>query len=81
MSSAASRGLVRLIHGYQHLTAHRMSPCRYFPSCSQYAVEAVEAHGALRGGGLTVRRLARCHPFGGFGFDPVPPRRAPEGRS
>jgi putative membrane protein insertion efficiency factor len=64
---------------YQRATVGRLSPCRYIPSCSEYAREAVEAHGALRGGGLAVRRLARCHPFGGFGFDPVPPPRAPEG--
>ncbi|MEE4301100.1 MAG: membrane protein insertion efficiency factor YidD [Pseudomonadales bacterium] len=50
--------------------------CRFQPTCSDYAVEALTAHGALRGSWLTVRRLLRCHPFGGFGYDPVPPRRA-----
>jgi putative membrane protein insertion efficiency factor len=81
VSSPASRGVVGLIRVYQQLTAHRLSPCRYVPSCSQYAVEAVEVHGAVRGTAYAVRRLGRCHPLGGNGFDPVPPRRAPEARS
>lgn len=47
--------------------------CRFQPSCSAYAIEALETHGPLRGLGLTVIRLARCNPWGGSGFDPVPP--------
>lgn len=46
--------------------------CRYYPSCSAYALEAVEVHGAVRGGGLSVRRLSRCHPWNLGGYDPVP---------
>lgn len=46
--------------------------CRFTPSCSAYAQEAIEKHGAGRGGWLAVRRLFRCHPFGGKGYDPVP---------
>jgi hypothetical protein len=46
--------------------------CRFHPSCSHYFVEAVERHGALRGSWLTLKRLLRCHPFGGSGYDPVP---------
>lgn len=49
--------------------------CRFQPSCSAYALEALEIHGALRGGWLALRRIRRCHPFGGAGHDPVPPRR------
>ncbi len=48
--------------------------CRYEPSCSSYAIEAVKIHGPLRGAWLSVKRLSRCHPWGGAGCDPVPPR-------
>jgi len=48
--------------------------CRFEPSCSAYALEAIERHGPARGAGLAVARLCRCHPFGKHGFDPVPPR-------
>ena len=68
-----ARGLRRLIGWYQVGHQDRPSPCRFVPSCSTYALEAVEAHGALKGSFLAVRRLLRCHPWGGHGFDPVPP--------
>lgn len=48
--------------------------CRYLPSCSDYAREALAEHGATHGSWLAIRRICRCHPWGGFGFDPVPPR-------
>lgn len=47
--------------------------CRFLPTCSDYAAQALIDHGPVRGGWLTVRRLCRCHPWGGSGFDPVPP--------
>jgi uncharacterized protein len=73
--SLASRVLQGLVRLYQ-LTFSLVIPpsCRYQPSCSAYALEALKVHGAVRGGWLTLKRLARCHPWGGFGFDPVPPR-------
>lgn len=46
--------------------------CRYAPTCSQYAIEALQKHGAARGSVLALRRICRCHPFGGSGYDPVP---------
>lgn len=46
--------------------------CRFAPSCSQYAIEAIEKHGAIRGGWLATKRILRCHPWGGHGYDPVP---------
>ena len=46
--------------------------CRFSPTCSQYAIEALDKHGAIKGGWMALRRLMRCHPWGGHGYDPVP---------
>jgi putative membrane protein insertion efficiency factor len=53
-----------------------LARCRFEPTCSAYALEAVQRHGAVRGSWLALRRLARCHPWGGCGLDPVPPARS-----
>ncbi len=63
------------IRAYQGAHAGRPSPCRYDPSCSDYALEALAVHGAVRGTWLALRRIARCHPWGGHGWDPVPERK------
>ena len=64
------RGLVLV---YRWLVSPVLGPrCRYLPTCSEYALTALARHGALRGGWLTLRRLGRCHPWGGSGYDPVP---------
>ncbi len=67
------RLLILLVRGWQ-IGPSRVLPssCRYAPSCSEYAILAVERHGAIKGGWLAVKRLLRCHPWGGNGYDPVP---------
>ena len=70
MSAAILKGLIRL---YQiTLSPILGGACRFEPSCSAYALEAVERHGAVRGARLALARLLRCHPFGAAGYDPVP---------
>ena len=65
-----------LLRGYQRCISPALPPsCRYVPSCSHYALEAVELHGALRGSLLAAWRVLRCHPFARGGYDPVPPRK------
>jgi len=68
-----TRLVVALVHAYQLL----LSPffggtCRFEPSCSQYAIDAINQHGPRRGGWLALRRVVKCHPFGPHGLDPVP---------
>jgi putative membrane protein insertion efficiency factor len=70
--SPLARALRGVFRGWQHLRAGHPSPCRFTPTCSAYGIEAVEAHGAVQGAALVVRRVLRCHPWGRFGYDPVP---------
>lgn len=68
-----ARALLRLIGAYQYLLSPWIgNSCRYWPTCSQYAREAIELHGAGRGSYLALRRIGRCHPYGRGGVDPVP---------
>lgn len=66
--------LLLLIRVYQKcISPFRMPCCRFYPTCSAYAAEAIASHGALRGGFYALRRLLKCHPFHKGGYDPVPP--------
>ena len=67
------RLLLLLVRFNQYAISPKLPPrCRYTPTCSQYAVEALQKHGALKGGWLAAKRIGRCHPWGGSGHDPVP---------
>ena len=67
------RFFIRLISIYQRLISPLVGPCcRFHPTCSEYAKEALESHGLVMGIWLTIKRLSKCHPLGGRGFDPVP---------
>ncbi|HEU4484574.1 MAG TPA: membrane protein insertion efficiency factor YidD [Povalibacter sp.] len=73
------RGLLKIsIRGYRYLISPMLGPnCRFYPSCSCYAEEAIDVHGALKGSYLAARRILRCHPWHAGGFDPVPPLLKP----
>lgn len=69
--------MIRLLHWlirfYQIAISPLIGPrCRYIPTCSQYSLEAIHTHGALKGSWLATKRVCRCHPWGGYGYDPVP---------
>ena len=67
-----ARFLVAAVRAYQLARIGRVSPCRFTPTCSEYALQALSSHGARKGLALTARRLGRCRPGGPYGFDPVP---------
>ena len=74
MTPGARVGIV-LVRAYQlALSPFAGGACRFPPSCSEYAIQAIQEHGALRGLGLALKRVGRCHPLGSSGFDPVPRR-------
>ena len=75
--SPAARPLLLAVRFYQAVLGPFMGgQCRFAPTCSEYAISALETHGAFRGSWLTMRRLLRCHPLGGAGYDPVPEKGA-----
>ena len=70
-----ARAMIGAIRWYQRFISPLLGHnCRFVPTCSQYAIQALQVHGALKGTLLSVCRILRCNPFGKFGFDPVPPR-------
>lgn len=70
------RALILLVRGYQLLISPFLgNNCRFYPTCSQYCIEAMETHGVIKGFWMGLKRLARCHPFCEGGIDPVPPRK------
>jgi len=67
--------LIWLIRGYQKIPGNFHELCRHIPTCSNYAIEAIERHGSLKGSLLAFKRVLRCNPFGTSGYDPVPERK------
>ena len=73
MKRLSSWLIIGLVRFYQYgISPFTPVSCRYLPTCSEYALDAVRLHGPLRGGILAFRRISRCHPWGGHGYDPVP---------
>ena len=73
LSKVGEKVLIAPIKFYQHaISTLRPSSCRYTPTCSQYSIEAIKKHGPLKGSLLAAKRIGRCHPWGGQGYDPVP---------
>jgi uncharacterized protein len=70
--SAIKKILIGFINFYRAFPRNRPPVCRFTPSCSEYAYDSISIHGSLKGSFLSLRRLGRCHPWGGKGFDPVP---------
>lgn len=70
---ALSACIIALIKVYQWIISPLIGPkCRYTPTCSQYGIQAIQKHGVAKGMWLTIKRVGRCHPWGGHGYDPVP---------
>jgi len=73
LSSALAAVFVGIIKLYKMLISPILPPsCRYTPTCSEYGIQAIRKHGPFKGGWLTIKRIASCHPWGGSGYDPVP---------
>lgn len=71
--SLLAKGFIAIIRFYQKFLSPMLGPsCRFTPTCSQYGLEAVKKHGAIKGGWMAIKRIGRCHPWGGQGYDPVP---------
>jgi putative membrane protein insertion efficiency factor len=76
LTGIVAMAVIALVRIYQYVISPLLGPnCRYEPTCSSYAIEAVSQHGPIKGCWLALTRIGRCHPWGGTGYDPVPPRK------
>lgn len=81
INSILIRILIFLIKFYQKYISTLLGPnCRFYPTCSQYTLEALQTYGILKGGYLSIKRILRCHPFSKGGYDPVPPKKTIGGK-
>ena len=76
LNKVATFPLLILIRGYQLIISPLLgSNCRFMPTCSEYAIESLRSHGLIKGIYLTVKRIGKCHPWGGHGYDPIPTKK------
>ena len=76
LNKVATFPLLLLIRGYQLIISPLLgSNCRFMPTCSEYAMESLRSHGLIKGSYLTVKRIGKCHPWGGHGYDPIPTKK------
>ena len=76
LNKVATFPLLILIRGYQLIISPLLgSNCRFMPTCSEYAMESLKSHGLIKGSYLTIKRIAKCHPWGGHGYDPIPTKK------
>ncbi len=76
LNKVATFPLLVLIRGYQLMISPFLgSNCRFMPTCSEYAMESLKSHGLIKGSYLTIKRIGKCHPWGGHGYDPIPTKK------
>ena len=76
LNKVATFPLLVLIRGYQLIISPLLgSNCRFMPTCSEYAMESLKSHGLIKGSYLTIKRIGKCHPWGGHGYDPIPTKK------
>ena len=76
LNKVATFPLLILIRGYQLIISPILgSNCRFMPTCSEYAMESLRSHGLIKGSYLTIKRIGKCHPWGGHGYDPIPTKK------
>ena len=76
LNKVATFPLLILIRGYQLIISPLLgSNCRFMPTCSEYAMESLRSYGSIKGSYLTIKRIGKCHPWGGHGYDPIPTKK------